>query len=234
MGNQLVPLRAAAVATLLGLGLSWPLNPIVTTEFEKLSTRYTDSDRWFRLISIENVNRQAVIERIVRLELEKEPYFPPLNRDAPYYDLVQRFNADEKARAEDRRLKNILGTWLSVLNTWLVPLAVISFYSFPRSGSAVPRHVSLYRTGGLTGRIFPKGRDAQTIFQILIGDALAETVVGDLAERREKFVIVAGKRRATHWYYSQVLRSIAPFAWAAFKRVSGLMAAADAWRRFRG
>jgi hypothetical protein len=63
------------------------------------------------------------------------------------------------------------------------------------------------------------------------------TLVGDLEERyrfiRKKF----GARRANFWYWTQVIRSVGPIAWAAtktmLKAVSGVAALVEMWRRIR-
>jgi hypothetical protein len=60
-----------------------------------------------------------------------------------------------------------------------------------------------------------------------------DTIANDLQERRESIARVSSDRRANLWYYSQILRSVAPLAWAAFKRVSGIAAVAEMWRRMR-
>lgn len=68
---------------------------------------------------------------------------------------------------------------------------------------------------------------------LLDSNSDVEAVTGDLEERRTRIAKVSGIHHATLWYWSQVFRSIVPFAWAAFKRVSGLEAVAEAWRRMR-
>jgi hypothetical protein len=74
---------------------------------------------------------------------------------------------------------------------------------------------------------------APYIFDVLLGEDEGEAVRGDLEERRGRIAQVSGDRYAKFWYWSQVFRSIAPFAWAAFKRVSGIAAVAEALRRMR-
>ena len=65
-----------------------------------------------------------------------------------------------------------------------------------------------------------------------------DALVGDLEERyriiRKRF----GARRANFWYWTQVIRSVGPIAWAATKKLlkaaSGVAAALEIWRRIRG
>ena len=65
-----------------------------------------------------------------------------------------------------------------------------------------------------------------------------DALVGDLEERykiiRKKF----GARRASFWYWVQVITSVGPITWAATKRllkaVSGVTALVEMWRRIRG
>jgi len=42
-----------------------------------------------------------------------------------------------------------------------------------------------------------------------------------------------GVKRANFWYWFQVLLSIIPFGWAFVKRVSGLVALIELWRKVR-
>ena len=71
----------------------------------------------------------------------------------------------------------------------------------------------------------------ESILRLLLPKGDAEAVVGDLEERRLKIERLRGTTSAAFWFYSQVFRAIAPFVWAAFKRVSGIDAAL---RRFGG
>jgi hypothetical protein len=73
---------------------------------------------------------------------------------------------------------------------------------------------------------------AEFLLLLLLPVEYVESVIGDLLERSYQRRASFGVRRATRWYYSQIFRSIAQLAWAAFKRVSGLAAVSDAWRRF--
>lgn len=58
-----------------------------------------------------------------------------------------------------------------------------------------------------------------------------EAVAGDLEERWRKIKKKFGVRRANFWYWTQVVRSLWPFGLAALKRVSGLLALIEMWRR---
>ena len=62
----------------------------------------------------------------------------------------------------------------------------------------------------------------------------SEAVAGDLEERWRKIKKKFGVRRANFWYWTQVVRSLWPFGVAAAKRVSGLLAVIEAWRKLRG
>lgn len=64
-----------------------------------------------------------------------------------------------------------------------------------------------------------------------------DALVGDLEERYRLIRKRFGTRRANFWYWTQVLRSLAPLGWAATKRLlkaaSGVAALVEMWRRIR-
>jgi hypothetical protein len=62
----------------------------------------------------------------------------------------------------------------------------------------------------------------------------ADALVGDLEERYRYLRKRFGARRANFWYWWQTLISLRPVMAAALKRVSGVMALIEAYRRMRG
>ena len=77
-------------------------------------------------------------------------------------------------------------------------------------------------------------KHADHLIHRLLSEKYAEAVAGDLEERWDRTARTCGIRHATCWYYSQIIRSVAPFAWAAVRRISGIEFAFEVWRRFRG
>jgi len=75
-------------------------------------------------------------------------------------------------------------------------------------------------------------------FYLFLDAKNCDALVGDLEERykfiRKKF----GVRRATFWYWVQVITSLSPIIWAAtkhlLKAVTGVAALVEMWRRIRG
>jgi hypothetical protein len=75
---------------------------------------------------------------------------------------------------------------------------------------------------------------AEFLLYLFLSKKDSEAVAGDLEERWRKIKKKFGNGRANFWYWTQVIRSIGPFAWAAMKRVSGLLALLEMWRKLRG
>ncbi len=81
----------------------------------------------------------------------------------------------------------------------------------------------------------PKG--AEFLFYLFLDPQNCDALVGDLEERHKLIRKKFGQRRANFWYWTQALRSVGPIVWAAtraaVKRLSGLAALVEAWRRIR-
>jgi hypothetical protein len=75
--------------------------------------------------------------------------------------------------------------------------------------------------------------DAEFLLYLFISKKDSEAVAGDLEERWRKIKKKFGVRRANFWYWTQVIRSLWPFGLAAVKRVSGLLALIEMWRKMR-
>lgn len=76
--------------------------------------------------------------------------------------------------------------------------------------------------------------NGEFLLYLLLSKNDSKATANDLEERWGKIKKKFGVRRANFWYWTQVIRSLWPFGVAAAKRVSGLVALIEAWRRLRG
>jgi hypothetical protein len=112
--------------------------------------------------------------------------------------------------------------------------AIVALYFYWRMVAATKRCATLMFFLA-TGRMKPHPPlDAQFLFYLFLTPENCDALVGDLEERyrliRRKF----GRRKANFWYWFQTFISLRPIIWAALKRVSGLVALIEAYRRIRG
>lgn len=79
--------------------------------------------------------------------------------------------------------------------------------------------------------------NAEFLFYLFYDARNCDALVGDLEERYKLINRKFGAHRANFWYWTQVLRSLAPLGWAATKRflkaASGVAALVEMWRRIR-
>jgi hypothetical protein len=81
-----------------------------------------------------------------------------------------------------------------------------------------------------------KGRpplNAQFLFYLFLEAQNCDAMVGDLEERYRLIHKKFGHRRAAFWYWTQVIRSVGPIVWAAIRKLSGLAALVELYRRIR-
>lgn len=80
--------------------------------------------------------------------------------------------------------------------------------------------------------------NAEFLFYIFLDARNCDAIVGDLEERYKLIANKFGQRKANFWYWTQTVRSLGPLAWAALKggvkKLSGLTALFELWRRIRG
>jgi len=78
---------------------------------------------------------------------------------------------------------------------------------------------------------------AEFVFHLFLNGRSCDAIVGDLEERYAHIHTKFGQRRANFWYWTQAARSVGPIVWAAsrvaFKRLSGLAALVELYRRIR-
>jgi len=72
------------------------------------------------------------------------------------------------------------------------------------------------------------------LLYILLDWQNAKVMAGDLEERHATMRQQFGRARANFWYWTQVVWSIGPLAWAAMKRVSGLWLLWETLKKIRG
>lgn len=79
--------------------------------------------------------------------------------------------------------------------------------------------------------------NAVFLFFVLLDSQNCDALVGDLEERHRLILKKFGRGRASFWYWTQAVRSLGPIAWAAIrggvKKLSGLTALVELWRRIR-
>ena len=63
-----------------------------------------------------------------------------------------------------------------------------------------------------------------SILGLLVSSENCDAVAGDIEQRCARIAKSEGRLRAISWFWKQVITSIAPLAWAALKRISGLEA----------
>jgi hypothetical protein len=80
--------------------------------------------------------------------------------------------------------------------------------------------------------------NAQFLFYLFLDAKNCDALVGDLEERYKLIFKKFGASRANFWYWTQAIRSVGPIVWkwtkAVMKRLSGLAALLEIWRRIRG
>lgn len=93
------------------------------------------------------------------------------------------------------------------------------------------RGASVYIHLGSSGNRPPL--NAEFLLYLFMGRQSCDALVGDLEERykviRKKF----GQRRANVWYWTQVFISLRPIILAWVKKMSGVVALIEAYRRMR-
>ena len=75
---------------------------------------------------------------------------------------------------------------------------------------------------------------AEVLLSLVTKKELREAVLGDCGERAARNAAKFGRKRAIRLYWAEVIRSVAPLAWAAIKRLGIATLLVDAIRRFLG
>lgn len=75
--------------------------------------------------------------------------------------------------------------------------------------------------------------NAEFLFYLFLSGPNCDALVGDLEERFRLIHKKFGKRHADLWYWFQTFISLRPIIWAAMKKISGLMALLETFRRMR-
>jgi hypothetical protein len=73
--------------------------------------------------------------------------------------------------------------------------------------------------------------NAELLFHIFMTPQNCDAILGDLKERYKLIHKTFGRRRANYWYWTQVVVSLRPIAWACVKKVSGWSALTEYWRK---
>jgi hypothetical protein len=114
------------------------------------------------------------------------------------------------------------------------PLSILFAISL---GRARPSDVKI-----LTRALFaPTGRrrkgcppiNAEFLFYLFMTPQNCDAIVGDFEERYKIIYGKFGRRRANFWYWLQVVISLRPIIATAMKKLSGLAALIEAYRRIR-
>lgn len=75
--------------------------------------------------------------------------------------------------------------------------------------------------------------NAEFLLYVFMSPEHCDALVGDLEERHRLIRKKFGQRRANFWYWTQVFVSLRPIIWAWVKKVSGVVAMIEAYRRMR-
>jgi hypothetical protein len=97
--------------------------------------------------------------------------------------------------------------------------------------SPAPKHIEIC-PGPKDIEIRP-ALNAEFLFYLFLDAKTCDALVGDLEERFKLIYERLGKRRANLWYWTQVISSVSPIVWATMKKLSGLTALLELYRKIR-
>jgi hypothetical protein len=141
---------------------------------------------------------------------------------------------------KDRRLMGLLPTWVTMRIVELLHRARldgkkgVELIKLPEAITDVLSAAAELPANG-PRRPSPQHqppRNAEFLLYLIYPKEQCDPLVGDLEERYGLILQKLGERRARLWYWSQAIRSLAPLAFQAAKKLSGMGRLLDVFHKY--